>query len=336
MMNKLLKNKKLWIVVLVLIALLFPFIVGKSGYFMTLFVMMCVYTISAMALNLLVGYGGQISVGNAAFIIIGSYTVAILSSKFGLPIWILLPLSGIITAFIGLVIGIPAVRLSGHFLAVATLGFGLSIPQIALNWESMTNGYAGLSVSRPSFVSSDTQFFYIVVILTLFIIWLLTNIVKSGMGRAFIAIRDSEIAAQANGINISFYKTVMFVISAFFTGIAGGLYAYWIGFVSPDDFTITTSLLLLAMVVVGGLASIPGAIIGAAIFSMIPHFTDSFVGITNIVIGIAVVVVILFRPNGIVSFGELFKKRTSDDGELEAEHVVDATVQKGVPKDANI
>lgn len=327
-MKRLLKNKRILISLLIIFTLAFPLLVGKSGYFMTLFVMMCVYVISSMALNLLVGYGGQISVGNAAFLIIGGYTVAILSGNYGLPIWLLIPLAGIVTGVIGLVIGIPAVRLSGHFLAVATLGFGLSVPQIALNWDSVTNGYAGLQVARPSLLSSDIQFFYLIVIITMIIVWLLTNIVKSGLGRAFVAIRDSEVAAQANGINIAFYKTVMFVISAFFTGIAGGLYAYWIGFVSPDDFTVVTSLLLLAMIVVGGMASIPGAIIGAVLFSIIPHFTDSFVGITNIVIGVAVIVVIMFRPNGIVSLFDFLKKQSVDESGNETETPT-SSIKKG-------
>lgn len=334
-MKQLLENKKAWISILIIFTLAFPMIVGGSGYFMTLFVMMCIYIISAMALNLLVGYGGQISVGNAAFLVIGGYTVAILAGKYGLPIWLLLPISGIVTGIIGLVIGIPAVRLSGHFLAVATLGFGLSVPQIVLNWDSVTNGYSGLSVSRPAMLSSDIQFFYVVVFITLIVIWFLSNIVKSGLGRAFIAIRDSEIAAQANGINIAFYKAVMFVISAFFTGIAGGLYAYWIGFVSPDDFTLITSMLLLAMIFVGGLASIPGAIIGAVLFSIIPHFTNSFVGITNIVIGTAVVLVILFRPKGIVSLFDFFKKPELVKTEKEND-ATRSVIVKGVTRDANL
>ncbi|HHY20403.1 MAG TPA: branched-chain amino acid ABC transporter permease [Bacilli bacterium] len=291
--------------------LIYPFLFGNSSYYLSLLVMACIYMISTMALNLLVGYGGQISVGNAAFLSIGSYAVAILANKFGLSIILLLPLSGLITALIGLVIGIPAVRLSGHFLAVATLGFGISIPSIALNWESLTNGYSGLAVMRPSFLSSDLQFFYVIVGMTVLITWLLTNIIKSSMGRAFIAIRDSEIAALAIGVNVSLYKTIMFAISAFFTGIAGGLYAYWLGYVSPADFNIVTSFLLLAMVIVGGIASIPGSIIGALLFTVIPHFADSYIGITNIVIGIAVVLTILFRPNGLVSLGSIFKKKKS-------------------------
>jgi branched-chain amino acid transport system permease protein len=303
------KGKKISFSILVLLMLLFPLLTGHSGYFMTLFVMTCIYAITAMALNLLVGYGGQVSIGNAGFLTFGGYTVAILLEKFDLSIWVLIPLAGILTAVIGLLIGLPAVRLSGHFLAVATLGFGISVPQIALNWDSLTKGYNGMAVMRPSYLSSDTEFFYVILISTLLIMWLIKNIVHSGIGRAFIAIRDSEVAAQATGINVAFYKTLMFVISAFFTGIAGGLYSYWVGFVSPEDFTIITSLLLLGMVVVGGLATISGPILGAILFTVLPHFTDSFIGITNIVIGVAVILIIMYRPAGIVSILELLKQK---------------------------
>lgn len=306
-MKEILQDKKTYLILVVLFMFAFPYLVEQSSYLMTLFAMACIYSISAMSLNLLTGYGGQVSVGNAGFLSVGAYTVAILISKLDLSFWLAFPLAGIVTAIIGLLIGLPAVRLSGHFLAVATLGFGLSIPQIALNWETLTAGYNGMAVKRPSFFSSDLSFFYVIVVSTIFITWLIYNIVKSRMGRTFIAVRDSEIAAQATGINVSFYKTVMFVISAFFTGLAGGLYAYWIGFVSPNDFTIVSSFLLLAMIVVGGLGSIPGAIIGALLFTIIPHFTNTFVGVTNIVIGIAVVLVIFFRPEGIISFKDLLK-----------------------------
>jgi branched-chain amino acid transport system permease protein len=309
------KDKKVWLIFLILLMFAFPFIVGQSGYLISLFVMICVYGITSMALNLLIGYGGQISVGHAGFLSVGAYSVAILSTKLGLPFILALPLSGIITAVIGLFIGLPAVRLSGHFLAVITLGFGISIPFIALNWDSLTGGYSGLALSRPQWLSSDSQFFTIIVSVTILSTWLMYNILKSRIGRVFVSIRESEIAAQATGINISFYKTIMFVISAFFTGLAGGLYAYWIGFVSPNDFTVITSFLLLAMVVVGGLESLPGAIIGAIIFTILPELTRSFIGITNIMIGLTVVLFILFCPHGLISMVNRFKIKQSDKEE---------------------
>lgn len=330
-------SKKTWILLFILLLLTCPMVIGQSGYYMTLIVMIMIYAIAAMALNLLIGYGGQISVGHAGFLAMGAYTAAILSSKFGLPFLIAFPLAGVVTGIIGLIIGLPAIRLSGQFLAVATLGFGLSIPQLALNWTSLTNGYSGIAMARPSWISSDMQFVYAVIIITIVITWLLYNILKSRLGRAFIAIRESEIAAQSAGINIAFYKTLMFVLSAFFTGLAGGLYGYWVGFVSPNDFTIVTSFLLLGMIVVGGLASIPGAIVGAIIFTIIPELTSSFVGLTNLIIGFAIVIIILFRPRGIVSSVSTFSSKKKSSIMTESD-INDSAVQAngGLVKDVNV
>ena len=290
---------------LVLLLLAFPFLVGQSSYFMGLAVMTAIYAVAAMSLNLLTGFGGQISVGHGGFLILGSYTVAILSAKVGLPIWVNLPFAGVVAAFISLVIGLPAVRLRGHFLAVATLGFGLSVPLIALNWQSLTEGYSGLLLTRPDLFATDIKFYYVIIGVALGITWLLVNIATSRLGRAFRAIKDSEIAAASNGINVARYKMLLFIISSFFTGIAGGLYAYWIEYVSPGDFTIMTSFLLLAMIVVGGLGSIWGSIIGAILFTLIPHFADAYVGVTNLIVGLAVIFIILLRPAGLSSLGSI-------------------------------
>lgn len=268
---------------------------------MTILVMIFIYAISAISLDLLVGYGGQISVGHAGFLIVGAYTAALLSTNYHVPFLLAFPLSGIVSGIIGFVIGLPAVRLSGQFLAVVTLGFGLSIPQLVLNWKTFTGGYSGISVLRPAIFNDDVSFYYVLLSITVLIVWMIYNLLYGRYGRVFIAIRESEVAAQSTGVHVAYYKAAMFAISAFFTGLAGGMYAYWIGFVSPNDFTIITSFLLLGMIVVGGMASIPGAIIGAIIFTLLPEITNSFVGLTNIIIGAAIIIVILFRPHGLMS-----------------------------------
>lgn len=300
-MKQLLKNNKLWLLLFLIFSGLFPIVVGQSSYYMTVFIMFIVYAITAMALDLLIGFGGQISVGHAGFLAIGSYTVALLAVHLNAPFTLALLAAGVVSGFVGFVIGLPAVRLSGQFLAVVTLGFGLSVPQVILYFDDFTRGYSGISFQRPEWLSNKLVLFYVIVLITVLVIFVLHNIIHSRLGRAFISIRESEVAAQAAGINVSLYKTLMFAISAFFTGIAGGLYAYWIGFVSPNDFTVVTSFLILGMIVVGGLASIPGAIIGAAIFTTLPELTSSYIGLTNLIIGIAILVIILFWPTGIVS-----------------------------------
>lgn len=301
------KHPYFYIGIVVLFLAGFPFLVGQSAYYMGLVVMCGIFSIASISLNLLTGCGGQISVGQGGFLIIGAYTVAILSSKFAVPLWLALPAAGAISGFISLIVGLPAVRLRGHFLAVATLGFGLSVPEVALNWTSVTGGYSGMAVMRPDMLSSELTFFYVILFVTIVVTWMISNLVNSSIGRGFLAVRDSEIAAAATGINVSFYKTIMFVVSAFFTGIAGGLYAYWVGYVSPNDFNIMTSFILLAMIVVGGLASIRGAIVGAVLLTLIPHFADAYVGVTSLIIGLAVISVILFRPSGLISVIDLVR-----------------------------
>ena len=321
-----LTKKKLGLYLLSIILFAFPFISANSSYMLSIMVMICIYAIVAISLDLLIGYGGQISIGHAGFLSIGGYTVALSVSKFDLPFLLALLLAGIITGLIGFIIGLPAVRLSGHFLAVVTLGFGISIPLIALNWDTVTGGYSGISVFRPSWLSTDFQFYYVILIITIIVIWMINNILNGWLGRAFVAIRESEVAAQATGINVAYYKTVMFAISSFFTGIAGGLYAYWIGFVSPNDFSVITSFLLLGMIVVGGLASIPGAVIGTVILTVLPELTSSFIGLTNIIIGTAIVIIILFRPYGIISIFKLKKP----------EEIKPSKEEGGMIKDVNI
>jgi branched-chain amino acid transport system permease protein len=315
----LLQHKWLWLPAILI--LLYPVIVGGSNYYIILINMVGIYAISAMALNLLTGYGGQISVGHSGFLAIGAYAAAIFSTKLGVAFWLALPLGGVVTGVIGLLIGIPAVRLKGHFLAVATLGFAVSIPLIAMKWDSLTGGFAGISVKKPGLFAGSTPFYYLVVFVTAFLAWIIYNLIHSRLGRAFIAIRESEIAAEVMGINVSLYKAFMFALSAFFTGLAGGLYVFMVGFISPNDFTLTTSFLILAMIVVGGLASLPGSILGAALLTLLPYMTDRWIGVTNAVIGLAMGAIILFLPHGLAS---LWKRRrrqaqaaqTGEEGEV--------------------
>lgn len=311
-MNSLLNKKIPLILLLVLLAS--PALLGVSNYYLTVLVMMCIYSISALSLNLLLGFGGQVSVGHAGFLMIGSYSAAIFASL-GLPFVLSILLAGLVSTIVSLVIALPSVRLRGHFLAVITLGFGISIPQIALNWESLTNGYSGMFVEKSSLLTE--QLLYIIIAFTTVLIaWIIRNLINSSLGRAFVSIRESEIAAQSIGINVAKYKLILFSISAFFTGIAGSLYAYWFGFVSPNDFTVTTSFLLLAMIVVGGLASIKGSIIGAIFLSLIPLFADQFVGLTNLSIGVIMIIIILLKPTGLASIKVSVPTKKAKRGDL--------------------
>lgn len=303
-MKKILSNYKL-ISLFTIISLLYPFLVGQSSSRVYLGSLIFIYVIIAIGLNVLIGYGGQISIGHASFLAIGAYASAILTLKLSLPFLIALPLSGFITAFIGFIVGMPAVKLSGHFLGVATLGFGVAIPEILLKWDALTGGFSGLFPERPvifgfSF-ATDLQIYYLILVICVIVTWLVHNLIEGRIGRAFMAIRESEIAATSVGINVPFYKTIMFSISAFYAGIAGSLYSHFIGFISPHDFNINISFIVLSMVVVGGLGSKIGPFIGAIILTLIPQYTDHVPGLSLVLTGAALIIIILFLPDGLAS-----------------------------------
>lgn len=289
-----------WLI-LILAALLVPAF-GPSNYVIYVLGIVGIYALCTMALNLLTGVGGQISVGHAGFLGVGAYASALLDLRLDVPFWIGIILAGLITALIGFIVGLPAVRLSGHYLAIATLGFGVAIQQIVLKWESLTGGYMGLSPRSPvigSFVfNTEERFYYIILSVLILSYWTMRNIMNSRFGRMFFSIRDSEIAAQAMGIHLQTYKAVLFAISGFYAGIAGSLYAHFIGFISPYDFTLDVSFLILAMVVVGGLTSLGGSIFGAAILFIIGQLTSDLQGLSAVITGGVMIAVILFMPNG--------------------------------------
>lgn len=303
-MKKLLSNYKL-ITLFCIISLIYPFLVKQSSSMVYLGSLIFIYIIIAIGLNVLIGYGGQISIGHASFLAIGAYSSAILTLKLGFPFLITLPLSGFITALIGFIVGMPAVKLSGHFLGVATLGFGVAIPEILLKWDALTGGFSGLFPERPMIFgftfSTDIQIYYLILVISLLVTWLVHNLIDGRIGRAFVAIRESEIAATSVGINVPFYKTLMFTISAFYAGIAGSLYSHFIGFISPHDFNINISFIVLAMVVVGGLGSKIGPFIGAILLTLIPQFTDHVPGLSLVITGAALIIIILFLPRGLAS-----------------------------------
>lgn len=290
------------------IFLLLP-LIHPTSYVMYVLNIVGIYAICTMALNLLSGIGGQVSIGHAAFMGIGAYASALLDLRLNVPFWVGILLAGLITGIIGFIVGLPAVRLSGHYLAIATLGFGVSVPQIALKWESLTGGYMGLSPRKPvigSFIfDGEVSFYYLIAGVLALTFWTMKNILQSRYGRAFYAIRDSEVAAQAMGVHLPMYKAFLFAVSGFYTGIAGSLYAHSVGFISPYDFSIEISFLILAMMVVGGLASLGGSIAGAAILFLVAQWTNAMQGLSAVITGGVLVAVILFFPNGSVGLKDL-------------------------------
>ena len=306
------KSTWLWYLALVIFLYLLPLF--ADDYFMYILCMSGIYVIVSLGINLLTGFSGQISLGHAAFYAIGAYASAILTTKVGIPFWFAVPLSGLIAAISGLMIAFPAFRMSGLYLAIATMAFGFIVEEVIINWESMTNGTNGYSVLSPSIgnfsFDSDQRYFYIVLTLTILMIFAAKNIIRSKTGRAFVAIRDSETAARITGINLERYKARAFGISAFYAGIGGSLLAHYTNFIGPDNFTIVHSIVFLAMIVVGGLGSIPGSILGGVFITWIPevikmvadYFPSAFqqtVGLHSLIYGGIIVVFLIFEPLGL-------------------------------------
>ena len=286
-----------------LIALfILPMFLGNYSIF--LLSMLAVYALVSIGLNLLMGFTGQIAAGHAGFLALGAYFTAILSAKFAwMPCLAALLLAGIFTGIIGFLLGIPILRLKGFYIAMATLAFGVVVSEIILQWSSLTNGDNGLDVpvatiGRFAF-DSDYKLFYLIVSVTILLTLLARNLVKGYIGRAFIALRESEVAAQTIGIDLAKFKTIAFAISAFYTGVAGGLFAYLITYLSPDAFTIELSVDFIAMIVIGGMGSILGSIIGAVILTGMQQILAGLLDLQILIFGISLIVFMIFMPKGI-------------------------------------
>lgn len=290
------------------------------GYVLYLICLGIIYSIVALGLNLLVGYAGQFSLGHAGFLAIGAYTSAILTTRLGWSFALALPAAGALTATIGYLLGLPALRLSSIYLAVVTLGFGLAIQQVIVWQDTLTGGSSGLhglpAAAIPIWYDpsagvyqlvfrTDRDFYYLALAMLAVLLLLASNIVNSHTGRALIAIRDSELAAQAMGVNLVRYKTTAFALSAFYAGIAGGLYAHLLHGISPEDFSLFLSVEFLTMIVLGGLGSIRGALLGAFLITALQNLLTrlplvrDFKNLSIVVFGAVLIATIMFLPQGI-------------------------------------
>lgn len=266
-------------------------------------ILICINIILAVGLNLITGFTGQFSLGHAAFMSIGAYTSAIITAKLGQPFFVGIILSGIISALAGIIIGIPTLRLRGDYLAIATLGFGEIVKIIALNIDYI-GGAIGFN-DIPQYTNWTWAFG-----MTVLVVVLIKNFLNSYQGRACIAIREDEIAAEAMGINTTYYKVLAFAIGAFFAGIAGSLYANYFYFIKPDSFDFMKSIDILVIVVFGGLGSITGSIIGAIVLSVISLLLQSVSDLRMIIYALILFGIMLFRPTGLMGNQEfkIFKK----------------------------
>ena len=267
-----------------------------------------IYVILAVGLNLLLGYAGQFAFANAALFGIGAYATGLLQVRVGLPFWIAFPAAVAITTLIGLVVALPALRLSGLYLALVTLAFAQFTQWLMLNWERVTFGAGGFKVPPLTFgsLAPALGLYYLSLVLAGLLVAGAWNAVRSGIGRALVAVRDSEVAAEALAIDLARYKTIAFSISALYAGVAGGLYSAILSFVAPEGFDLFQMVVQFSMVVVGGLGSVWGSVLGAGLLVGLQEALRAFKGGQEIAFGLVLMACIVFLPDGIIS---LVKRR---------------------------
>jgi branched-chain amino acid transport system permease protein len=263
-----------WYGVLLLLVLLAPFALGS--YLQSQIVFVFIYAIVGVGLLLLAGFAGQVSLGHAAFLAIGAYTAGYMQ-RLGVPFLVYLPLSVVLSGAVGALVGFPALRLSGIYLVIATIAFGFIMEEVAARWESVTNGNDGMRIRQIELfghtVGRDGYvFYYLCLGLLIVVILAALNLLRSPTGRAFVAIRDSETAARSIGVNLAFYKVMAFSISAGMTGLAGCLYAHKLSFISPEMFTLLLSLEFVIVILIGGVGSLHGAVLGSIFVVMVDPF----------------------------------------------------------------
>ncbi len=291
-------------------------------YWLAQLTMVLIYSIAGLGLMLLSGFTGLFSMGHAAFLGVGAYTQAVLTHM-GVPFPVALACAAGLSGCVGILVGLPALRVKGIYLAIATLSFGFIVEEVLARWESVTGGNAGIHIAKPNVfgwvLDSGNQFYYLCLLITVAVTLAILNLLRAPTGRAFVAIRDSEISAQSMGIHLAYYKTLSFALSAATAGIAGALYAHNMQFISPDQFNILQSIDLLLMIVIGGVGSVHGAFLGAIFLITMPQMIASVKdllpaaigqapGLQGLVYGVVLIAFILFEPMGL--YGRWLKVRT--------------------------
>jgi branched-chain amino acid transport system permease protein len=299
-----------------------------AGTYLTFVACVCgISVISALGLNILTGYTGLISLGHAAFMGIGAYTAAILASRVGLPFFAALPLAGVVAAITGFVVGVPTLRLRGLYLVVTTLAFQFIVEHVIYHWESLTQGDKGIKLPDPSLLGyefkSYESFYYVILVLAVLTAIFAKNLAMSRTGRAFVAVRDRDIAAEIIGVHVAKYKILSFAVSSFVAGMAGALYAYLLRLISPDHFTFGQSILYIAMIIVGGLGTVLGSIFGAVFMILLPELLNAISGplasaypglapriggVSATAYGLVIILFLLLEPAGLFGIWIRIKK----------------------------
>ena len=306
---------KVWCVIFILLLIAFPFFLSR--YPLSILIEMNIAVIGAIGLGLLSGYAGQISMGHGAFLAIGAYASALITGKLGVPFIISLPLSGLFAALIGMIVGIPSLRLKGLYLALATVAFHLIVEYILHHWD-LTQGDMGMAVEGAAVggyqIATEQQYFYLTMIIAVLAVLSAKNIVRSKFGRSFMAIRDRDIAAVSLGIDLAKYKVIAFGVASFYAGVAGCLTAHYQKWIVPGGFDLFLSLAYIAMIIIGGVGTILGCVFGAVLITGIPHVLvyiidfmkaiypgagEVIMDIKAGIFGAIIVLILLFQPEGL-------------------------------------
>jgi branched-chain amino acid transport system permease protein len=314
-----------WMAALAVAALVFPFVAGD--YLLYLANLMGVLAIAALGLNILTGFTGQISLGHAAFMGVGGFGAAFLASRLGVPFWLAVPAGGAMACLAGVVVGVPSLRIKGLYLAIATLAAQVIAEWVFGNWTSVTGGIRGLNVPPARLLGraldTDFRIYFLVQGAVAAHVWFAANLFRTRWGRAFIAVRDRDIAAELIGVPLFRTKILSFMVSSFYAGIAGGLWAFFVKAVTPENFPLSLSIQLLAMVIVGGLGSIKGTLFGTVFMTLVPEALKLGVGalrtvwpgaqsylfpLRDVVFGVLIVAFLVFEPHGLAEMWNRTKR----------------------------
>ncbi len=297
------------LIVLAVILTLIPFFMSNDFYY-EIAIVALFNSMIVIGLNLLMGYAGQISLAHGAFAGLGGYISAVLVGNFGLPPLVSMGAALVFMALFAYVISKPILKLSGHYLAMATLGIGIIITIILNSEEELTGGADGMSVESLTLfgfeLSQSWQWYLLAALLLLFILWLIENLIDSPLGRILRSIHDSEKASSSVGVDVSHYKSIVFVISVVIATLAGSLYAFFSGFISPQEASFNHSIELVVMVVLGGMGRLYGAVAGAFILTALPQILTSFEEYQTLIYGSIIILVMIFMPKGVISLFDRF------------------------------
>jgi branched-chain amino acid transport system permease protein len=306
------RNRRVWLPVLVAAAAV-PLVV-RSEYVLNVAVLAGIYIILASSLNVTNGYTGLFSFGHAAFYGIGAYTAALLATRLAAPFWLTFPAAGLAAAAIGAAIAVPTLRLRGIFLALVTIGFQEITFLVTMNWMSLTRGPLGIPRIPPPAVHgisfrSNVAYYYLILVLDVAVLFALTRVMTSRIGRTLVAIREDELAAQSCAVPVFRYKVLAFGLATFFAGLAGAFFAHHARFVSADSFRLDETFVILTMLIVGGMGSLVGPVIGAVALVIIPEAFRFFAEYRGVVYGLILIGVVLFRPQGVAGVPGIIQPR---------------------------